>query len=173
MEHDEVVIEEEPESKIRKVFIGIVGVFLIFLTLSFLFLDYPISNIIRGQLESNPLDGNVVQLEDFSIIFENGVEKELQEIYFNEQEVEFSVCLQGRKDGDYYISSLYQPRMFRQTFNHVQFERCVDSLILLHSHPYKSCLASETDLETLARSREENPDVLMVVMCEPSRFSVY
>ena len=168
------IIEPEEESKYKKVFVFGVGVFLVLLMVSYILVG-PLGNIIRGQIESTPLENNQIDLEDFSIVFENEVHRDLQQIYFSEQKVEFSVCLQGQKLKDvYHITSLYQPIMYEQTFNHVSFEPCSeDSLILLHSHPYKSCLASQTDLNTLENTQERNEDVLMVVMCEPARFSVY
>lgn len=175
------VIEEittygyKEESKWKKIVVFIVGVGLLFLLLFSIFSQFPLDNIIRGQLQSVPLQHNVITLDGFSIIFENNVHQELQQIYFTEQEVEFSACLQGRKiNADYYIHSFYQPIMYEQSFSHVSFEPCSsDSLLILHSHPYKSCVASQTDLNTLKQSQEKNPDVLMVVMCEPARFSVY
>ena len=64
--------------------------------------------------------------------------------------------------------------MFEQTFNHVQFEKCSkESFAILHTHPYKSCIASDTDIKTLKSSQKENPAMLMIVMCDPQRVSVY
>ncbi len=167
--------EAPPESKFKKFFILMIGVMLAVLMISYIFVSYPLSSIIKGQLESTPLQEKVLVLDDFSIYFENNVREQLQEIYFAEQKVEFSVCLLGEKRGtDYYVISLYQPIMYEQSFAHVSFEPCSeDSLILLHSHPYKSCVASQTDLDTLEKMKKRNSEVLMVVMCEPARFSVY
>jgi len=83
--------------------------------------------------------------------------------------------MDGIKENDvYYITSLEQPTMYEQAFNHVSFAPCSEeSLILLHTHPYKKCIASETDINTLREMQQRNADVLMVVMCEPDRFSVY
>ncbi len=175
-EEDHKDLEEHKQpSKFRKVFLYILGLVLVALILSYLIVGFPISDILRGQLESNPLEGNEIELEDFSIIFEDQTEEVIQQYYLNEQKVEFSLCLQGEKrEGNYYINALYQPVTYESTFNHVRFQPCSqETLILFHSHPYKSCLASETDLNTLADTRKENPDVLMVVMCETARFSVY
>ena len=136
--------------------------------------SYPIGNILLGQLESDPLQGDRINLDDFSIIFEDGLEKEIRNLYLSEQKVEFSLCLLGRKEGkDYYINSIFKPKQVGR-FNHVSFEPCSkETLILFHTHPYKSCIASTTDLNTLKGSKERNSDVIMVVMCEPERFSVY
>ncbi|MBU0470352.1 MAG: hypothetical protein KKA62_02680 [Nanoarchaeota archaeon] len=171
----EIPEEEEKPSKLKKLFILMAGVIMIVLMLSFIFASYPLSNIIAGLLESSPLDSNEIKMDGFSIIFEDLTHESLKQIYFSEQKVEFSVCLQGQKVGpDYYIGSLYLPEMYEQAFDHVSFQPCSkDTLIMLHSHPYKSCLASDTDLDTLKKNKEVNPDVLMVIMCEPERFSVY
>lgn len=166
---------DSQESTLKKVIIFMVGIGLMALIIFSIFSYFPLADIIRGQLQSAPLKSNVITADGFSIIFENNVHRELQTIYFTEQEAEFSVCLQGKKiNNDYYIHYLYQPVIYEQSFNHVSFEPCSsDSLIILHSHPYKSCLASQADLNTLKWSQQKNPDVLMVVMCEPARFSVY
>lgn len=174
-EHHKGNHEEEPESKLKKIAVLIIGIFLLLTSLSYFLLGPQAYDVIAGQLESTPLDNNIIQLENFSIIFNEPTLQELQTIYLAEQKVEFSLCLKGNKQsGNYYITSLYQPKTFQATFNHVSFEPCSsDTLIMLHSHPYKSCLASETDINTLRNTQQYNPSVLMVVMCEPGRFSVY
>lgn len=170
----EIDENEKEDSKFKKFIIVLGGILLVILIVSYIFTSFPIGRILRGQLESNPLEEGVIIIEDLAIIFEDGTDELLQEIYLSEQEVEFSVCLIGEKVGkEYHITSLYQPEQ-TASFSHVSFESCSsETLIMLHSHPYKSCLASETDLETLERSQKENEDLLMVVMCESSRFSVY
>jgi proteasome lid subunit RPN8/RPN11 len=168
---EEETIEEE--SKLKKIMLLIIGLFLVALLLSYIFVQYPLGNIIAGQTESTPLQQNTLVLDTFSIHFLNNTAEQLRNIYFSEQRVEFSVCLQGTKEKDYFITSIYEPKTFSQTFNQVVFAPCEDSLIILHSHPYKSCIASTTDIELLKKSKEKNKDVLMVVMCEPERFSVY
>ncbi len=166
---------EKKPSQFQKAILFIGGVIIMVLMVSFIFSSYPISNIIQGMLESKPLQGNIIELKDFSIIFEESTHEILKEIYLGEQKVEFSVCLQGEKRiNDYYINSLYQPVMYDQAFNHVSFEPCSEeTLVVLHSHPYKSCIASQADMQTLQENKKINPKVLMVVMCEPDRFSVY
>ncbi len=183
--HAEKDLQEELEQQehpshwkrhFKRASIFTVGVLMVFLMLSFTVVTFPIADIIRGQLESNPLENNIIELDEFTIIFASQTLDELQTIYFNTQETEFSVCLSGEKtlQGDYFIDELYVPTTHVQTFNHVSFEPCdEETLIMLHSHPYKSCLASDTDLNTLEKTKVYNPDILMVVMCEPARFSIY
>ncbi len=149
-------------------------VIMLALVLSAFLVVYPVGDIIHGKLQSTLLEDDVLRLEEFTIYFENGTARQLEELYLEEQEAEFSVCLQGKRENrDYYVASLYVPRIYRQAFNQVSFEPCKGSLIILHTHPYKSCLASAQDMRLLEKSQEENPDALMVVMCEPRRFSVY
>jgi hypothetical protein len=168
---------EDPSQKswIAKTTIFLGGLVMIILMISYVFVSFPVGDLIIGQLESNPLNDDKIELNDFTIFFTSGIHEELQQIYLAEQEVEFSVCLIGDKMGeDYIITTLYQPKMFTQSFNHVSFEPCSkETLIMLHSHPYKSCVASDTDINTLKKMKKVNADVLMVVMCEPDRFSVY
>tara|TARA_Y100000310_G_C20624122_1_gene784926 strand:- start:240 stop:815 length:576 start_codon:yes stop_codon:yes gene_type:complete len=178
-------VEEEPEekpSKLKKVWLVMVSIFLVLLMISFIFVTFPIGDIIQGKVESNLLKGDVIDLDDFKIYFEDNLEEVLESYYFNEQEVEISLCLEGYREddrhmtsfGDYFITSLYEPSVFSSAYNHVSFEPCSkETVLILHTHPYKRCVASDTDLETLEKSKLLNEDVLMVVMCEPSRFSVY
>ena len=188
---DEIVIPEDiydledfdshrERSIFHKLMVFLLGLFLVVLMISYIFAGFPLSGIIRGQLESSPLENNMVEVsDDLILIFENGTHEQIKELYFSEQKNEFSLCLLGSYNNIgsqriYSIDSLYQPTHFIQTFNHVSFEPCSsDTLILFHTHPYKSCLASNTDLETLEKTKSRNPNTLMVVMCEPNRFSVY
>ncbi len=143
--------------------------------ISLVIVEYPVGDILQGISESTPLRTNVLHVNNFTITFLNSTLTQLQTIYHAEQEQEFSVCLLGNKiNGDYYITSLYEPRTFSQSFSHITTEPCDEhALIMLHSHPYKSCIASDTDIATLTKTRTYNPDILMVIMCEPERFSVY
>ena len=181
---EEIIINEEEladdpsekipeESKIRRVMLFLIGIFLVLLMISYIFISFPISTIIEGMIESTPLQDNTLELDDITIIFDQNTHKLIQDYYQDEQKVEFSLCLQGIKEGTtYHIKSLYRPEQ-TQTFNQVSFQSCRDSIILFHTHPYKSCLASQTDLDTLKKSQEDNEDMLMIIMCTPKRFSVY
>lgn len=167
-------IPEKP-SALKRTLIVIGGLILIILIVSFILVSFPIGNILQGKLASSTLQGNTIILRDFSIVFQNETISDLKSKYFQEQKTEFSLCLLGTKQGEnYFITSFYQPKIYSQAFNEVIFEPCsADTLIMLHTHPYKSCIASQTDLETLNKTKARNPEVLMVVMCEPERFAVY
>ncbi|MBI4983409.1 hypothetical protein HZC32_02095 [Candidatus Woesearchaeota archaeon] len=171
--HSEREAEERPI--FRKVLLIATGIFLVVLILSYLWIDFPIGDILKGRWESTPAEGDLVQLGGYSITFENNTLEQINALYLLEQENEFSLCLRGKKEGNNYrIVSYYIPKIYQQSFNQVIFEPCSeDTLIILHTHPYKSCLASSTDFEMFNKAKFANPEVLMVVMCEPRRFSVY
>jgi hypothetical protein len=145
-----------------------------------IFAGFPIGGIIRGQLESTELESGVLKLDNFTIEFEESVLSELLGLYYENQATEFSVCLLGEIDENillkdkYLIDELYVPVTYLQSYSHVSFESCNSStIIMLHTHPYKSCVASQTDLDTLESSQVFNQEMVMLVMCEPERFSVY
>jgi len=178
--HEEILkealeAEDTPPPFWKKPFILLFGALLVVLMMSFIFVTYPIGDIIQGQLVSSPLENNRIITDKLVITFDEAIVERLDEWYFAEQRNEWTACLLGTKyEWEYHITEAYQPRMWLQSYNHVQFEACdKDTLLMLHTHPYKSCQASPTDLATLADARITNPDVLMVVMCEPARFSVY
>lgn len=154
--------------------VNLFSLLLVILMLSFVFVTYPIDSIIRGRWASSPLTNNRIVTEKYTITFDENVILSLQKAYFSEQKVEWTACLQGTKKGNqYYITTWYPPKQFLQTYNHVRFEPCVDSLIMLHSHPYKNCQASPTDLQTLKETRILEPDTVMLIMCEPDRMAIY
>ena len=173
---NETELLAQTENQKLKRFLFIFGGLLTFLLfLSFTFVTYPIDHIIAGKLESHTPIAHTLLVEDLTIIFEQNTDEQLQTLYLQQQKVEFSICLSGTKEEKtYHITNLYTPQMYQQTFNHVTFEPCnKNALIMLHSHPYKSCLASDTDINTLKKTQTENPNIIMIVMCEPQRFSVY
>ena len=167
-------IPEEKPSKIKKIIVATIAVFLVLLMISFIFVTFPIGEILQGKVESSLLKGHIIDLDNLQIIFEEGTEEILKSYYLSEQETEISLCLEGYKAEDYHITSLYQPKTYQAAYNQVWFEPCsAKTVIILHTHPYKRCVASETDIKMLENSKLSNPEVLMVVMCEPDRFSVY
>ncbi len=169
--HEEV--EEKPLWK-RILLLSITG-FLILLMISFVFVSYPIGPLLEGKIESNIIKNNQIDVGEFIINFEGDSFKKLSAMYNPDQKTEFSACLIGEKKGDdYNIKSVYQPKMYKQTYNHVSFQACnQETIVMLHTHPYKRCIASDTDINTLKKTQQSNKDIVMVVMCEPDRFSVY
>ena len=162
------------ESKFKKILIFITTIFILFLIGSYFLLSYPLYPIIGSLSESKIIKNNTIELDGFSIVFTNNTYEKLKESYLQNQKVEISMCLKGIKNKDYIITSIYQPEIIEQSFNHVIFKQCsVDSLIMLHSHPFKRCIASYQDIKTLKDRRKINQDTLMLIMCEADRFTVY
>ncbi len=170
----EVEISQE-ESSFKKFLVIIMAVFLALLVISFAFVNYPLGDIFQGRVESREIVGNILMAKNFSILFENNTANRLNKLYFKDRTKEISVCLLGYKEErEYHITSFYQPETYADSYSHVSFRPCSkDTLIMLHTHPYRHCIASQTDLETLNKTKQVNQDVLMVIMCEAERFSVY
>ncbi|MFA6072924.1 MAG: hypothetical protein WC758_02335 [Candidatus Woesearchaeota archaeon] len=173
---EELLKEKKTLSKkTKRALILVSGLVMIFLMLSFIYIQFPISNIIAGQIESNALNNNLLNVDNLTIFFEDNALNTIKTSYANNPKVETSLCLIGTNiSTSYTITSAYTPKIYSQTFNEVIFESCnSNTIIMFHTHPYKSCIASTTDLETLKKNKLTNPKLLMLIMCEPDRFSTY
>jgi hypothetical protein len=172
---DEHIDDLEEPRRLPKWVIRGMAVIMVLFMISLIFFGWPIGDILIGQLESTGIEGNVIEVEGIRIELSDSAASDLKASYFTDLRTEFSACLKGKVKGNVYsVDSLYIPKMYEQTFNHVRFESCSkDTIVMLHSHPYKSCVASETDLNTLASTKLVNSEVIMVIMCEPERVSVY
>ena len=82
----------EKYPRLKRFLLLVFSVFVIMLMISYVFATYPVANIIVGLFESSLLEDNRIELEDFSIQFEDGIAEMLKETYLLEQKVEFSVC---------------------------------------------------------------------------------
>ncbi|MCA9478334.1 MAG: hypothetical protein KC535_04255 [Nanoarchaeota archaeon] len=181
--YEEDLEEELPEEHLREVpffnrfVVPVISVLLLLLLISYFVLG-PIHTTIRGQLASSALKNDEYQFGDYLLLFYNDTAGELESIYQTYQEeklVETSVCLQGLVyNHTYAIQDIYYPKIYSASFSSVTFEPCPkDTVVMLHTHPYKSCLASDQDLKTLEKNKEGSPDLLMLVMCEQRRYTLY
>ena len=169
MEED---FDETPKWKKKVIVIG--AIFMILLIISYFFTGYGVSEIIAGMIESDEINGNVVDNGEFRVIFLEETYGEILEIYNTDLSVETKMCLLGYFDGDYYVNEVLKPVIYSQEFNQVISEKCPDeTLIALHSHPYRKCIASEQDLDNLEMSKEVNPNVIVGIICEEDRFNFY
>ncbi len=168
-------IEELLENPLwKKILIGVMGLFLLGLIVSYLIVSFPTYSILSGKSESIEIEGYVISLGEFSIIFSEEAYSELVELYLNNQEVEISACLIGEKDVNYMITEIVEPEVISQSFNRVSFKPCPsETLIVLHSHPYKRCIASAQDISLLEDLKGRNEDALIMIMCEATRFTIY
>lgn len=175
-------MEDPPETfsekhpKIVKFLTISIAIFLLIIALTYLLTNFNVRYILAGLIESETIDDFQVELKSGGIlVFTNNTYELLTEIYNNNPEKEFKVCLQGiTKDKDYIIDFIHQPKMFLQTHNSVTSEPCPkESLVSLHSHPLKHCLPSDIDLKNFNLFKQQNPKALMAIMCEKDRFNFY
>ena len=170
--------DEESESKfnMRKKILLVAGaLFLSVLIISYVFLGYPLYGIIIGQMSSSPVRGNVLSTHGITVIFEGNTLQDSIDAWYKNPDVETTLCLRGSRDGNIFIvNNAYQPRIFSQSYFHVSHEPCdEDTVLMFHTHPYKRCTASKTDINTLRQSQQRNQEIAMIIMCEENRFSVY
>ncbi len=167
---EEIILTEEEKPLWKKILITLLGLFLLFLLLGYFV--FPL-DIFASVIDSATLHDGLVE-QDVTVRFENGSYEVLLERYNAYLTEEFKVCLLGTYDGEYHVTSVYDVVMYEQAFDHVVSEACPEeTLIALHSHPYRQCLASAQDIKTLEKAQEINPNALIGIMCEPERFSFY
>ncbi len=170
------IIEEEKPSKFRKIFIILIGIFLLILLLTYLLSNSLINNIFIGLIQSHKINDNIVKINSTNkLIFQDDIYNELLKIYDSNPEREIKVCLKGNIDnGDYFINELYVPKIYSQTTNEVVSEYCSnDTIVDMHSHPLKHCIPSEQDFNSFKLFKERNNNTIMGVMCERGRFNFY
>ncbi len=181
----EALLDNNPAHSIWKnpVVIIILSLFILILFLSTYLVFFPLSRTVEGSFHSAALEANTLDVDQLHLEFQDNTAQKIQDLYLNEQQTEFSLCLFGEKTdpndhkesiSTYSITSFMQPTQYSQTFSEVQFAPCPENtLILFHTHPYKSCLASDQDIRTLRESQQQTPGMLMLIMCESERFAVY
>lgn len=167
--------EKSSNKKYKKYYIILIALFSVILMSSYIYLSFPIYGIIAGQIESQQINENVLSARDINVIFQNQTNQIVFNSYNDNPDVETSLCLEGfREQNNYYITYVYTPTIYSQSYTHVSHASCSNKTIaMFHTHPYKSCIASRTDINTLRENQNKNPDVIMIIMCEPDRFSVY
>jgi len=171
----------EEERKGKPIFIKILSIFMLILVVGYLITNPITRNILFGLIESSSIeeDSNneyIVEIDsENKLFFMNNTYNNLIKIYDENPEKEFKVCLQGNvTNGDYFIHSIYEPTMSFQSHNKVIADPCPDNtLVSMHSHPFRHCLPSEQDLSNFKLFKKINPDALMAIMCERGRFNFY
>ena len=159
-----------------KIFIFLTGIFLVFLTISYLIPSSSLYSILTSRWSSFEINNNKITLEDGTrIIFQNNSYEELQQIYFNNQQHEFKACLLGNKLGKTFeITNIEQPIILQQSYNSVTAKPCKrETIISLHSHPFKRCHFSMQDLKNLNALKARNHEAFLGLMCENNRFNFF
>lgn len=161
---------------VKRILTVCIALVLLLLLLVYLVPGYDLLSILEGRIVSTQITDLTIILQDGrKIIFQKEVYEALQKIYVDNQKTEFSVCLQGEKqENTYKITGLSVPRTYEQDVFHVRAELCSkETLIALHSHPYKKCIFSEADIRYYNSFANINKDGLIGLMCEPTRFAFY
>jgi proteasome lid subunit RPN8/RPN11 len=168
---------EEKKTIFKKIFIGIIALFVIIMFLS-AFLTTPESrNVLVGLFESSSLDDDLsVNINGAGrLFFINNSYDILNNFYDENVGLEFKACLFGYiGEEDYYINEVIQPTMYSQAYDRVVSEPCANNtLVTLHSHPHKRCSPSHQDMISFSNLKELNSNALMAIMCDENRFNVY
>ena len=169
-------IEEIPKSKIKKYLILILALVLIFLVSTYYVVFYGVDDVLSGLIQSYKIDDKLtLNFKENKIIFSKEAYDELNSIYDKNKELEFKVCLKGYVENKVYnINNILIPKTFSQKYNEVVSEKCDNNtLIDLHSHPFRRCLASFQDIINFKRLKITNENVLLAIMCEKDRFYLY
>ena len=150
-------------------------IFILIIVVFYMLMANNLQDIVAGLLVSTTItEGLKMTYKDYTITFTPDVYKNLRSLYFAYARNEFKACLSGsKKDKDYVITSLTVPVIFSQSIFHVTSSSCSNSLIDLHSHPYKHCVFSQQDIDSYHSMKRSSPDILLALMCEPERFTFY
>lgn len=158
--------------------IRILSILLIVLVLSWVFVMFPIRDILIGmhigRVPTTQQSVYILQGDGITIEFTPQVYYQIQDIYAQYQKTEISICLSAQKTASVYtVTDWYMPTIIQSSFDSVTFERCDDTTsIYLHTHPYRRCAPSQTDKQTLQSIQEYKPHAIMLIMCEPNRFTI-
>ena len=170
---EDLEVEEETpaQKRLKKISRFVIGLLLVLMLFSFII---P-TNIVLSIIESKQVVNAEIQLEDRKVVFENNAYDRLKEFYLQNQLTEFKVCLTGDiKNNDYIVNSFYVPETFSKTPISVRSVFCdQNTIITLHTHPFKNCLLSTQDIVSFNRFRQINPKAITAVMCDTDRFAFY
>lgn len=159
----------------KRVLFGFTFALILALMLSFL-LPGTAFHYLAAQFGSSTVGKATITLDTGQrIVFEDNTYQELLGIYHANQRHETKICLEGRKENsDFMVEDITQPLIHSQSFSHVSSEPCgPDTIISLHTHPYKSCFFSYQDTLNLESLKALNQDAFIGLMCEPERFRFY
>ncbi len=181
---------------LKRAFLFIVGLFLVYLSLTYLGVGPYMLQIFEGQIVSREVNENfTVSIgNQTTIIFEEELYNELLQYYVAHQRYEFAACFFGNRtetraqitetttetnneattEKIYLLTTMEIPHMYSQSVHRVTSTGCpVETLVSLHTHPYKHCLFSEQDINSFFIFQQRAPNGLYALMCEEDRFTFY
>ena len=89
---EEIIQEEQKDSKLKKIIIGVIALTLLLLFLSYILVSYPLFSIIESLSESKLAKNETIQVNNLSIVFLGSTYKEVQSYYNKNLKVEMALC---------------------------------------------------------------------------------
>jgi hypothetical protein len=175
-EIQKVLNEEDKPNRLKKIYLGIISIFMLLLMITYVLPGYHLFYILSGQIVSTKVIDYKANLKfGGSVIFDPQVYETLKTYYLANQKTEFKICLLGDKaDNNYYVSDLYIPKTYSQTFQSVRAELCnEETIITLHTHPFLRCIFSNQDIRSYKVFKTVNPNGISGLMCSEDRFTFY
>jgi predicted nucleic acid-binding Zn ribbon protein len=166
-QHQEKTIKRKRKTTI------IISIILVLIILSYLYLSYPVYDYLQGIAGSSKINNNEINFQNkITVTITDEVLLVLQDLYdpfWHER----ALCLTGTiTNNKYEVTSYYKPSIHSRGWNFVSHSSCIEeTIIMLHTHPLKRCTPSETDKQTLQRTKRTNPEIIMMIMCGQERFS--
>lgn len=171
---DGVDDEEGTPTEHRPVLTTVIAAALILVMVSYIWLSPTVFNGLLGLAQSDVVIDDSIEDGNISIVFNDRVEGDLQELYGEFPEEETALCMYGSVDsGTYRVMNYTRPRVISSSYSHVRHEPCPsEAIIVFHTHPQRRCLPSGTDRQTLGDIQERNPKTIMLIMCESQRYTI-
>ncbi|MEK6886594.1 MAG: hypothetical protein AABW88_02060 [Nanoarchaeota archaeon] len=130
------------------------------------------SDVVQSLAEQKQIKNNKIETEKQTILFQDDVYQDLKEVYLQNQLTEISLCLKGKIiNNTYFISSFYKPKTYFATPISVSSNKCEDSIITMHTHPFNNCLLSQQDVLSYYSYKDDK--LITMVMCSVDKFALY
>ena len=165
----------------KRIAVFCIGLFLLYLLTTYFGIGPYMLQIFEGQVVSEQLNENYTLFLGNAtiIIFDETVYAELLNYYIAHQRYEFAACFTGNlslgdEEKTYLLTAMEIPHTYSQSVHRVVSSGCpADTLVSLHTHPYKHCLFSEQDINSFFVFHQRSPSGLFALMCEEDRFTFY
>jgi proteasome lid subunit RPN8/RPN11 len=164
----------------KRVLLLFVAVFLFYLMFTYMGIGPDVLKVFEGQAASHEIGGNFTLFIDkeTKVVFSEELYLSLFDMFVNNQGHEFKACLYGTLETlnsglvIYSLNDVVIPEIYEQDVYHVVSAGCdSETLVSMHSHPYKKCLFSAQDVRSYQEFLEDAPHALMAIMCEEDRFA--
>jgi len=162
-------LEEIKPSLLHRIIIICIAFFLLFIMLYY-FVGSQIDQNILSSLISKPFDEKHL-VGNNTIRFQAEVIETIKSDYILDYKYEKKWCLLGnKKDSEFLITDIYYPEIIERNITFIRTKPCpVQTIISLHSHPFRSCLPSKQDWSSFLGS----PVLFFGVICDVDEILFY